>query len=301
MYKLWSHRGNVGSQNHDDNQMDNSIDAVAVSITRPYIDGFELDFRLTKDGELIVTHDQNIKHISQDKRDKEISQMTLKELQAEEMHDIYFYYKGLIARARVLPDSKRLINILEAKLDSKGIIPTADDMLEFIINTNPSKELLLELKENTPECADALSDLINRHKNQIKISAHGFDEDLMLKIKDQTAVKTGILVKHTQTGPLSIASGNVDRLSDDYIENVPFDFWSVIWCWLNPNQGMTLLENGKSFNFWTVDSLLHFKSVINTMSKIERLLPGQQNECGIITNIPELINEYNDQGVVRRL
>ena len=85
MYKLWSHRGNVGSQNHDDNQMDNSIEAVAASITRPYIAGFELDFRLTKDGELIVTHDQNIKHISQDKRDKEIIKMNKKNKSFDEV------------------------------------------------------------------------------------------------------------------------------------------------------------------------------------------------------------------------
>ncbi|MDD3048763.1 MAG: glycerophosphodiester phosphodiesterase family protein [Bacilli bacterium] len=296
MHKLYSHRGNVGSQNHDDNQMDNSIEAVKVSITRPYIDGFELDFRLTKDKQLITTHDRNIKHISQDKRDKEISEMTLEELQAEKMHDIYYYYKGLIARARFLPDSKRLISIMESKLDSNAKIPTADDILKYIVETNPNKDLLLELKENTQACADSLSSLINKYKDTINISAHGYDEKLMLSIKEQTGVKTGILVKHDQTGPLSKIKGQPDRLSTDYIKNMPFDFWSVMWCWLKTHQVVAMMNNNKGFNFWTIDSLMHLNYIFNTISNVEKVYGSVKEDYGVITNIPDLINEYTDKG-----
>lgn len=294
MYKLYAHRGNVGSDIVVDNQMDNSIEAVKVAITRPYVDGFELDFRLTKDGVLVVTHDKNIKHISERKENKDINDMTLEQLQSEKMHDIFYYYKGLKARAVLFPDSKRLMRIIEAKLDSRAVIPTANEMLQYIVDANPSKELLLELKENTQACADSLSRLINKYKNQIDISAHGYDENLMLSIKEQTGVRTGVLVKHDQTAPLSRLPGNHDRLSDEYIRTMPFDFWSVMWCWLKSNQAFNLIEKGKGFNFWTIDSLVHLNSINKTIAQVEKIYGVTPDEYGIITNIPDKINEYSE-------
>lgn len=295
MYKLYAHRGNVGSSIPFENQPDNSIDAVKHTITRPYVDGFELDFRLTKDNILVVTHDQNIKHISQNQEDKEINDMTLEELQSQKMHDIYYYYKGLKARAKIFPDSKRLISIIESKLDSNAIIPTADAMLKYILDVNPSKELLLELKENTQACANSLSDLINKYKNKLNIKAHGYNEDLMLSIKDQTGVKTGILVKHDQTGPMAKITKNTDRLSYDYIKNMPFDFYSVMWCWLKANQISKIIESNKGFNFWTIDSLVHLNAVNKTISKVEEALGYKPDDYGIITNVPDLIHEYSEE------
>ena len=55
------------------------------------------------------------------------------------------------------------------------------------------------------------------------------------------------------------------------------------------------MKNNKGFNFWTVDSLMHLNYVLNTLNKVEdRFIPldSYYQKPGIITDIPDIINEY---------
>jgi glycerophosphoryl diester phosphodiesterase len=287
MYKLFSHRGNTGSLIKEENSMDNSLEGIINASKRPYIDGYEFDFRLTKDNVLVAVHDKNIKHISKGRSNKDISDMTLEELQSYKMHDIKYYYRVLRLRAAfLLPDKKRLLSIINAKLKSEAIIPTAEELFDYLVKNNIKKEIIAELKASTKECADTLIILINKYKNKLNICVHGYDVDLMIHIKNETGVKTGLLVKHLQHY----------RLKEEFINSHPFDFYSLLWCYFTTKDLYMLIKNNKGINFWTIDSKIHLNRIKRIINKLSKRYGVVLDNYGIITNIPDLIYEYDKKG-----
>lgn len=276
---LYSHRGNVGSKTKNENLVDNSKEAVEIAFSRNYIHGVEIDVRRCRDGTLVITHDESLKHQTPHKIESAIiSNLSYEELGKVEIYDVRWYYKTLRYRAFLLPQTKQIRSVFKEKMSAKSIIPKLED----IYNYDTQKEFLTELKENTTECACDLSKTINEYKMKKNIRVHGYDETLVLQIREKTGVECGILVKHD----------HLKRLTKKYIESAPFDFYSILWCIASSKTIQELVENGKGINFWTIDSLTHFKRIFNLCKRVERKTGKVLNNIGIITNIPDIIYEY---------
>lgn len=285
MYRIYSHRGNLGSLNITENVCDNSIEGVKFALQRDNVYGIELDFRRTKDLKLATTHDKNMKHISLSDNKNNMSDMTLKEITNESVTDIRYYYKGLIARAKALrlaniigvEEEKMLIKIYEQKLDKTSTIVSIEDMLDYIVSTGSDKEILLELKDLNTVGTDIIIDVINNYKNKLNLAFHTYDLNDALRVKEETGIKTGLLTKSNKDG----------RLKEDFINNVPMDFYSILWVLINKRLAHNIINNSKELNAWTVDTSIH----LDYIKKIVSELVIDPNEVGIITNIPDLINE----------
>lgn len=288
-----AHRMNVGSPDQDVfNQVDNGMEALdsVLDITDEkngyeHIKGFECDVRLTKDNQLVVLHDGNTKTMTRDKLDKNISDLTYEELKEIKIRNAGFYYNGLRNRALLLPDSKRIRKIIGERLQKVTTVPLAFDMFEYLAAKNYKKEIVVELKEASDKNRDATIELINTYKNKLNIVAKGYDAKRIITIGEKTGVKIG------QLEALKLLNQERD-IDTDYIKNMPFDFYSILWSKANNKKLAALTENNKDLYVWTIDSAAHVFGVLNILERF-------YNKCGVlppnthlITNIPILLNEY---------
>lgn len=290
---LVAHRGNVGGNISPLNQVDNSMEAIQVLIDiitfNPEIEdaikGFECDVRLTKDKELIVTHEGNIKTITPDKIDRNIKSLTYKELHKIFVTDINYYYKVLRLRACLFPDVKKLWSIISQKLEKQAIIPKASDMFDYLSTVRYKGEILVELKELTDECKEATIELINAYKNKLNIAVQSYDVDRVIDIKEKTGIKSGILEDVFRLNQKNIIDKN-------FIKNMPFEFYSLIWPKVTAKKLDSIIDNDKELYTWTIDSASHLLIILNALEDYYKRTGILPKNSSLITNITLLLNEY---------
>jgi len=288
-----AHRMNVGSPVKSSyNQVDNSMEALesVLGITEvaeqyPEIKGFECDVRMTGDNELVVLHDGNAKGITKNKLDKNISDMTYAELRSLELLNTEWYYNGLKKRALLLPDSKRIIEIINQKLQKTSAVPKAFEMFEYLSAKGYKKEIVLELKEASDKNRDATIELINTYKSKLNIVTKGYDAKRIMKIGEKTGVKIG------QLEAIKLINQEKD-IDVSYIKNMPFDFYSIIWTKVTSKKLSAFIEYGKDLYTWTIDSAAHMFAVLNSLEKFYDKYGSLPKNTNLITNIPILLEEY---------
>ncbi len=294
---LVAHRINLGDPvGCLNNNVDNSREALEVllDINRfapdlENLKGFECDIRLTKDKQLVVVHEGNIKTITADKIDRNISDLTYAELQNIYVNDIRNYYHGLMARSYLFPDSKRIRKVIHEKLIGKTIVPKAFEMFEYLATVGYAGEILLELKELSDNCTQATTELINAYKDRLNIKIQSYDSLRVLKIGNATGVKMGVLqdiiMKHQK-----------DDITPQYIQDMPFDFYSMVWPRINEKRLQAITENNKDLYTWTIDSPYHVYAVLDRLENFYDKHEVIPQNVHLITNIPILVNEYLKQG-----
>lgn len=151
-----SHRG---LDNH--NYSENSLSAIQNVLNNNYIDGIEIDVRITKDKNIVLMHDPVIDFISNGSG--VVKYMTLKELQK------YKYGK------------------------SNEKISTLTEVLN---NINTNKIILIELKELTNDfvnLVDKTIEIINNYNFNIYISSFNFKLLNYIKIRYKN-IKCGLII-----------------------------------------------------------------------------------------------------------
>lgn len=154
---LIAHRAN---NNHKFSE--NSLPAILNVLNKDYINGIEIDVRITKDKKLVLVHDPIIDFVSEGSGI--VSHMTLDELQK------YRYGK------------------------SKEEIVTLDDVLGKI---NSNKIILIELKENGNNYIDLVDKtikVINKYQN-LNIFISSFNFLLLTYLKNNyPSIKCGLII-----------------------------------------------------------------------------------------------------------
>lgn len=156
--EIISHRGN---NNHDFSE--NTLEAILASINKSYVDGIEIDIRMTKDNKLIVIHDYLINDVSNGIGIA--NEMTLKELQK--------------------------YNFGTKEHPSK--IATLDDVLKNITN---GKKILIEIKEETDNFVDLVKELdklLKKYSNR-NVLLCSFNFKLCKYIKKNYQYKIGLII-----------------------------------------------------------------------------------------------------------
>jgi glycerophosphoryl diester phosphodiesterase len=289
-----AHRMNVGNPSKPQHsQVDNSMEALDAvldvtgeSTEYSHIKGFECDVRLTCDNQLVVVHDGNIKTMTKTKIDKNISAMTYKELERIEITDSEKYYRGLHKRALLLPDSKRIREIISQKMQQSITIPKAFDMFDYLVSKNYKKEIVLEIKGSVGDkTKDAAVELINTFKNRLNFAVKGYNPEQLLAVGEQTGVRIGLLDD-------AFNYGQKEDINAEYIKNMPFDFYSILWQKVTPKKLLSFVENDKALYTWTIDSAFHMLGVFKSLERFYDKFGVLPQNTHLISNISVLLEEY---------
>lgn len=168
MLNLISHRGN---NNH--NFSENSLEAILSSLNEQYIQGVELDVRLTKDKKLVVIHDFTINRTSNGHGI--VKRMTLKELKKYTFGHKNHYHSifTLDLLLKKIKSSKKII--IEIKHEIINIKETVDKVISVIRKhkkkniylTGFSYKLTEYIKENYPQYKVGAAPLIITKKTNL--------------------------------------------------------------------------------------------------------------------------------------
>ncbi len=290
---LIAHRMNVGSPterafNHVDNGMEALEAFLQVSVSRnglERINGFECDVRLTQDNVLVVLHDGNVKTMTKSKFNKKISDISYDELSRIKITNAEKYYNSLRSRALLLPDSKRVRTIISQRLQNTTIVPKAFEMFEYLAEKGYDKEIVLELKEASDKNRDATIELVNTYKSRLNIIVKSYDAERTITIGEKTGVKIGLLEA------IKVVSKR-KAIDENFIKNMPFDFYSLLWTKINIKKMSALIDNDKALYMWTIDSAAHLFAVLSLLEWFYDKLGILPQKTNLISNIPILLNEY---------
>ena len=233
---------------------------------------------------MVVVHDESTKTITKDKKDYKIADLTYDELEKIIVKDIIWYYKGMILRSFLFPDSKKIRKVLKEKLQRDTIIPKAYDMFSYLVENNYKGQIILELKEEDNDCKNEMIKLINKYKNKLNILVHGYYYDMILDIKKETGIKIGCL--YNGVGHRTI------KFNESYINQNKYDFYSLMWEVLKSKNLKAIINNKRDLYLWTIDSIVHYKLTLFILKRYYKKYHKLPNNIYLITNIPLIINEY---------
>ncbi|WP_172369462.1 glycerophosphodiester phosphodiesterase [Sporosarcina jiandibaonis] len=178
--KIYAHRGSSGT--HPENTLAAFLDAAKLPIH-----GIELDVHMTKDGELVVIHDEKIDRTSNGKGF--VQDMTLAELRNYDFGSWFsFKFKG-------------------------EVIPTLYEVLEIYLET--THHLNIELKSdviNYPGMTEKVLDLIGNLNLDNRVVISSFNLDAIRTVKE--------LAPHIETAALFMKPLNNPL---DYVRAIPTD------------------------------------------------------------------------------
>lgn len=224
---------------------ENTLPSLTAAAKLP-VYGVEFDVHLTADGELVVTHDDTVERCS-DGRGR-IRNMTLRELRALD-------FGGW-----------------KAPEFAGTPIPTLSEAVEAILSAAPERRMLIEVKEDDPECAKAVLDFVIRR---------GIIGQSML-----TSFSSAILRQLRREGPPELklhGSDSGDNLREEegrrLIDSVGIHFPLV-----TPERVESYHRRGIRVDAWVIDSLADLRRAVAcgadgiTTNAADRIIRELENE-----------------------
>lgn len=260
MTRIYAHRG------FSSTYPENSIEAIKEAIRYDYIDGVEIDIRMTKDKRFVLIHNRNIKSVSNGVGN--VSHYTLEELKKLDFHYNKISYKISLLKSFVNKDGIILRKKLRNMRKYKFKIVTLEDVLDII----QDKILLIEIKYIIGDNFDLeeFYKLISKHKNK-KIEVQSFSKTIINNLRKlDKKLNLGILIETFNTEEELCMKTNFISIRDSIINSNILD---------------RELYKKKSINVWTVDYYKQFMKLVKNVG-------GKINELNIITNHPDLIYKY---------
>ena len=247
-------------------EIENSEEAIKLGFKQNYINGVEIDVRLTKDEEIILSHNEEINN-------KKISSNTLEELKKETItvgNNLSLYIDSLL-------DSKSG-NLIRERLkiikDKKTSPITLNEALD-IHNNYIDKTLIIEIKydERDKEFFNDLiySTLNNHHQNNIIIQSSDYDALLNMKSKYPD------LEYH-----LVVSQNNYDK-----IQNKDLDGYVIRKNLINYDDIKELINNNKKVSVWTINNYQEYQ---NTRTILKEL----NEQVYYITDYPDALRTWNN-------
>lgn len=260
MTKIYAHRG------FSSVYPENSIEAIKEAIKYDYIDGIEIDIRMTKDKKFVLIHNRDVNEVSNGFGN--VSDYILDELKELDFHYNKTDYKISLLKSFISKDGliqrKRLKSIKKHKFK----VITLEEVLEII----KDKILLIEIKYITGDNfdLDEFYKIIKKYKNK-NIEIQSFSKTIINKLKKMDRnLNLGILIGDTNIEEKLEMKTKFISIKDSIINSSILD---------------RQLYKKKCVNVWTVDYYRQFR-------KLVRNVDGKINEVNIITNQPDLIYKY---------
>jgi len=181
-------------------------------------DGIELDVHLTKDGEVVIIHDESIDRTTNGKG--LVADYTLKELKE---FDASFKFAGMYG---------------------KNEIPTLREYFELVKDTKIITNIELKTGINTyPGIEKKTLELIDEFGLRDRIIISSFNHYSVLRMKELAPdMKYGLL---SETWIIDFAK---------YAKDLGMDYVHPIFCMVEPDFAASSKENGIGINTWTVNT-----------------------------------------------
>ena len=186
--EIIAHRGN---NNHEFRE--NTLEAVIDSINKDYIDGVEIDIRLTKDKKLVVIHDYLINEVSDGIG--AVKDMTLKQL--------YEYNFGTE--------------------EHPARITTLEEILKNVTN---GKKIMIEIKEESSNFIPIVEELIRvlkRYPNR-NVAIISFNYSICRYLKKNFKYKVGLLIGIKMNTNKFYNNFNFNSINYRHIRRIIFRF-----------------------------------------------------------------------------
>lgn len=217
--KILGHRGAAGS--HPENTLISFAKGLELGV-----DGFEFDVQLSRDGEVVICHDERVDRTSNSTG--WIKDFTLRELK---MLDFGSWF---------------------AKYPSRQTIPTLQELLEMLKNYDI--ELNVEVKSGLiqyPGIGKKVVNLLAEYGRLGNSIISSFDHQFLLDLKrDYPEVSTGILYDSAPVKPWV------------YAESLSAQYLHPAWYFVTPELVVSSAEHGIGINSWTVNDDFAAKKVI---------------------------------------
>ncbi len=260
MTKIYAHRG------FSSIYPENSMNAIKEAIKYDYIDGIEIDVRMTKDKRFVLIHNRDINDVSNGFGN--VSDYTLDELRQLDFHYNKTDYKTSLLKSFISKDGiiqrKRLKSIKKHKFK----VVTLEEVLDVI----EDKILLIEIKYIIGDKfdLDEFYKVISKYKNN-NIEIQSFSKTIINKLKKiDKNLNLGVLISDT----------NIDEKLE-----MKTKFTSILYKSITSRILDNELYKRKQVNVWTVDYYSQFRKLVKNVD-------GKINELNIITNQPDLIYKY---------
>ena len=248
-------------------EIENSANSIICASNEEYIDYIEIDVRMTKDKELILSHDEKIKSNS-------MGRISVSNTNSNQLcNDTYKYnFTNLNIRDIGCVFNKESVLVIDRNsqlLNKSYQIISLDDGIDLCGN----KKILLDLKFN-----DDTKDFINSLDLELK------DRDISNIIFQSDEIESLLYLKdiHPEYECSVIISNKKDLKYTDYFENVTLRNNLVSYDLVN-----SLLDDGKGVMIWT----------LNNTDKIDKAILELDNlydEVVYITDYPDvLVKELN--------
>ena len=217
--EVWAHRGASGYA------PENTMEAFELAIEMG-ADGIELDVQLSKDGELVVIHDEMLQRVSNG--NGYVKDYTLEELKTLNFNRTHPEYK-------------------------KTSIPMLKEVLQLLKNTDLN--LNIELKTGMFFYSDIerkILDLVSEYGMQDKVWYSSFNHYTVKKIKElQTDAKVGLLYSDGIYEPAEYASSFGAEAIHPYLVNLQY-----------PHVVERCKKNDIKIHTWTANSFLDMENCI---------------------------------------
>ena len=211
--EIIAHRGN---NNHD--YKENTLEAILDSLNKDYVDGVEIDIRITKDNKLVVIHDYYINDVS----------------------------NGIGSVKEMSLRSLRKFNFGSEEKPCK--IATLEDVLKNVTN---GKKIIIEIKEETNDfyiLVDELDKLLKKYSNR-NVLLCSFNYKLCKYIKKNYKYKIGLLIGIKMNLSKFYNSCNFNSINYRHINRVIFRFKkNYVWTINDKKRFNKIKKKAKRYN-----------------------------------------------------
>lgn len=273
----FSHDGNVIThRGFSSLEVENSFNAVSKGFESECVDGVEIDVRLTKDEELVLSHDASISGIGK------ISDKTLEEIQEKPYKSNCISKLSLLKECIIGIDGKLIYNRYKYESEKKEYIITLDDVLD---NIESKKILLIDLKfsgNNDEKFMEKVNNVLSQYSGFLNITLQSDNYERLLDMKNKYPnYKYQLIIKNNK---------GLKYLDSD------FEMFGIRKNLVTKNIVDYQIANGKKVSVWTINSY-------NDYEELKDELQERINDIFIITDYPDeicyLINNKGKTNILK--
>ena len=256
-YLIVSHRG------FSSLEVENTKEAIVLAASKDYIDAIEFDIRMTKDGKIVLCHDNKI-------HGKFLELNSISSLTYDEIMNHEFIYLRLPA--------------LDMRMNPENIL-----VRKRQLNLNGKTYNIIGLKEGISSCQDKVILIDIKFDNnyeefteEIKKELEGIDtSNIIFQSLDVEGIK--YFQEHTSFNCQVLISSKDQFPYMNYFRNIGLNYNVVSYELIH-----SLLSQGKQVYIWTVNSPQVLASLIEKLGEYYK-------DVYYITNYPDLIVTKLDQ------
>ena len=258
-----SHDGNViAHRGFSSFEVENSFNSVKKAVDSNCVDGVEIDVRLTKDEEIVLSHNDRILGVGK------ISDTTLEELEDKTYKSPSISKLDLVKSCILGRDGELIYSRYIETKDSTEPVTTLEYVLD---NITSKKTLLVDMKfsdDDNTVFIEKVDKLFSKYVDNFDIIFQASDYDELCKMKDKYPnYKYQLIIGRER---------NLKYLDSD------FEMFGIRKNLITKDMLEEQTNKGKTISVWTINSYSEYK-------ELEDELGDSINEILIITDYPDEI------------